>query len=361
MLVRVVLLASFLVICATPGALAQDAELRWWPPPRRRWVRTTLKCPYRVYRARAYRRAGQSKSIEELTAGHSQPDDRRGVPALHRFCGSPTRWRLYGLAGNRHHASGSVRVVQVAMPGVLNQTITAAQAAKALSAPEHLDDPLEINERRGPPTTQQSPQPGGQQIARSLPPALCRRPVRAYRVTRYMGRNKFGHQSRDSRRPCGGRRPARGVRIFGLPEHEWRAGVHPCRAAAGRLADIRCDNRLGHAESADARRLLRRLPAGGAPAPAAAQPPACCAIRRAHWRGSLQNRRELPHRLRSRHGRSRAGCGKRAKRGSRDGGDGGGEAGDLRTKPIQFVVNSHPHFDGPTGSPGRQLRRAPPS
>ena len=121
---------------------------------------------------------------------------------------------------------------------------------------EHLDDPVGLPEGRG--RQQRNGEAAGRPADRLV--FSCRLHVAVRLELHGDGvhqQSESGHQGRDSRRSCGRRRPSRRVRIFGLPEHERRAGADSRRAAAGRPADIRGDHRVGHAEPADARRAAR--------------------------------------------------------------------------------------------------------
>ena len=153
-------------------------------------------------------------------------------------------------------------------PGTLNQTITAAQAAGSWAQALNIwTTSVGLPEGRG--CEQRNGEAARRPAGRLV---FSRRLYVAVRLELHGDgvhqQSESGHQGRDSRRSCGCRRPSRGVRIFGLPEHEWRAGADSRRAAAGRPADIRGEHRVGHAEPADARRAARAAaPAGGAPRP----------------------------------------------------------------------------------------------
>ena len=128
-------------------------------------------------------------------------------------------------------------------------------------------------------------------------------------------RSESRHQGGDAGRQRGRRRPAGGVRVRQLPEHERRAGSGADRPEAGWHGDVRRGHHRRHAESAEpcraaraasARRRSCRRRAAGRPRRRACGRAAGggrTAARRAPRRGRLQDRRQL-HLARHRHGRT---------------------------------------------------------
>ena len=265
MLVRVVIFASFLVICSTPAVVAQDASAVVGAASKAMGTDNLNAIAY-IGRARmgAF---GQSKSIGDPMGAvnvTSVADYRRVI----NFSKPDTMTAPVSRATGTTHPP-MVPGASLPTPGPLNQTITAAQAAGQLgdrrlniwATPWGFLKAAACQQRDG----KAARQPAGRLVFSCGLHVALRLELHSDRVHQ---QSESGHQSRDARRSCGCRRPSGRVRIFGLPEHERPAGADSRRAAAGgsRRHSMRA------IESATANpptlaELLAPPPAGAAPRP----------------------------------------------------------------------------------------------
>ena len=250
MLVRVVLLASFLVICATSGSRCPGRRCGRG----RRFEGDGHGQPERdcFHRTRAYRRV-RPEQEHRRPHGRRQRDERRRLQTSHQFFQAGHHDRT-SFARDRHELSAEGAGWSSADAGTVQPDDHSRAGRSQLGAgPEHLGDPVGFPESRG--RQQSDSKPAGRPAGRLV--FSCGLHV-ALRLELHSDRihqqSESGHESRDARRSCGCRRPAGRVRVLGLPEHERPAGSDSRRATAGGSPDIRCD------ASSRPRRTRRRSP-----------------------------------------------------------------------------------------------------
>jgi glyoxylase-like metal-dependent hydrolase (beta-lactamase superfamily II) len=339
MLVKTLILVTLLTICSAPGALAQDASAVVAAASKTMGTNNLNAIAY-IGRARigAF---GQSKSIgDPMGTVTTVAEYRRAI----NFAKPDTMTALVSRATGTTHPP-SVPGGPVPMPGVLNQTITAAQAAGSWGQALNIWTTPWGFLKGAAANNATVRQQGGQQIVSFSPAGFMSPSGSTYTVTGYINSQNLVTRVET--------RVDHAVVGDLLVEFEYSGyqnmnGVQVPTRVVQRQAGLQTFEATIESATPNPPTLAELLaPAGGAPAPAAAQlPPAAPSVERI-GEGVFKiggNYTSLAvdmgdHVLVVESGQSEArgmavtAAAKQA----------------IPNKPIRFVVNSHPHFDHASG------------
>ena len=342
MLVRFLLLTLFLVICAMPAVVAQDAAAVVAAASKAMGT-DNLNAIAFIGRARigAF---GQSKSIGDPMGAvnvTSVADYRRAINFSKPDNMTAPVSRATGTSFSTAGAGRSSADAGTVQPDDHSR----ASRSRLGTGPEHLGDPVGLPESRD--LQQSDSKPAGQSAGRLVFSCGFHGAFRLELHGDWIHQqSESRHESRDARRSCGCRRPPGRVRYSGYQNMN---GLQVPTRVVQRQAGLRTFDATIESATANPPTLAELLapsPAAGAPAPAAAQPSAAPPVERigdgvfkigGNYVALAVDMGD--HVLVVESGQSDA-RGMAVMAAARQA---------IPNKPIRFVVNSHAHFDHASG------------